>query len=311
MPEGAKTVITALIGNNSFALQKRLKELVNSFVKEYGELALERIDAEEADVQAILDALQNLPFLVSKKMVVVRGLAQNKQASEKIEQIIGAAGEDTELILYEPVIDKRTAYFKTLKSKTLAEEFNELDARALTKWLGEEAKKREGEITHADAAYLVERAGVDQALLSNELDKLITYDPKIKREAIDLLTDPLPQSKVFDLLDAAFSGNKSRALKLYEEQRALKVEPQAILAMIAWQLQLLALTKYADGKSAAQIAKDVGMNPYPVSKAANLAHKLDEEKFNKMIDFAFEIDLKSKTTPLDLDEALKTYIITL
>jgi hypothetical protein len=30
-----------------------------------------------------------------------------------------------------------------------------------------------------------------------------------------------------------------------------------------------------------------------------------------MVDFAFEIDLKSKTTPLDLDEALKTYIISL
>jgi DNA polymerase III delta subunit len=126
-----------------------------------------------------------------------------------------------------------------------------------------------------------------------------------------LLTDALPQSKVFDLLDAAFSGKKAVALELYEQQRALKVEPQAILAMVAWQLQLLALTKYADGKSTATIAKDVGMNPYPISKAANLAHKLDEEKFVKMVDFAFEIDLKSKTTSLDLDEALKTYIISL
>jgi hypothetical protein len=53
------------------------------------------------------------------------------------------------------------------------------------------------------------------------------------------------------------------------------------------------------------------MNPYPISKAANLAHKLDEKKFMGMINFAFEIDLKSKTTPLDLDEALKTYITTL
>jgi DNA polymerase-3 subunit delta len=304
-------VITALTGNNSFALHRRLEELVNSFKNEHGDLALERIDAEEADVQAILDTLQNLPFLVARKMVVVRGFAQNKQASEKIEQIIDAAGEDTDLILYETAVDKRTAYFKTLKSKTQLEEFNELDAHSLAKWLVEEAKKRGGELSQQDANYLVDRAGTDQALISNELDKLITYNPKITHESIDLLTDPLPQSKVFDLLDAAFSGNKSRALKLYEEQRALKVEPQAILAMIAWQLQLLAVTKYADGKSTASIAKDVGMNPYPVSKAANLAHKLDEEKFRSMVDFASEIDLKSKTTPLDLDEALKTYITTL
>jgi DNA polymerase III delta subunit len=158
---------------------------------------------------------------------------------------------------------------------------------------------------------LVDRAGTDQALISNELDKLIIYNPKISRQNIDLLTDPLPQSKVFELLDAAFSGRKSRALELYEEQRAQKVEPQKILAMIAWQLQLLALTKYADGKSTAAIAKDVGMNPYPISKAANLSHKLDEEKFNNMVKFACEIDLKSKTKAYDLDEALKTYITTL
>jgi DNA polymerase-3 subunit delta len=304
-------MVIALVGNNSFSLRSRLNELVGTFVNEHGELALEKIDAEEVDVQVILDALQNLPFLAAKKMVVVRGLAANKLESEKIEQIIAAEGDDTDLILYEPVIDKRTAYFKTLKSRTQLEEFNEIDAHGLARWLVEEAKKRGGELSTADASYLVDRVGTNQALISNELDKLITYRSKISRESINLLTDALPQSKVFDLLDAAFSGKKTVALELYEQQRALKVEPQAILAMVAWQLQLLALTKYADGKSTATIAKDVGMNPYPISKAANLAHKLDEEKFVKMVDFAFEIDLKSKTTSLDLDEALKTYIISL
>jgi DNA polymerase-3 subunit delta len=304
-------MVFSLTGNNTFALRNRLNDIVEMFTKEYGELALERIDAEEVEAQVILDALQNLPFLAAKKMVVVRNLSQNKEGAEKIEQIINAAKEDTDLILYESSIDKRTAYFKTLKSKTQLEEFSELDAHGLAKWLVEEAKKRGGELKAADAGYLVDRAGTDQALISNELDKLIIYNPKISRQNIDLLTDPLPQSKVFELLDAAFSGRKSRALELYEEQRAQKVEPQKILAMVAWQLQLLALTKYADGKSTAAIARDVGMNPYPISKAANLSHKLDEEKFNSMVKFACEIDLKSKTKTYDLDEALKTYITTL
>jgi DNA polymerase III delta subunit len=311
MSNGAKIMIITLTGINSFAALQRLNELVTNFVKEHGDLALERIDAEEADAQAILDSLQNLPFLALKKMVVVRSLGQNKQAAEKVEQIISAAGEDTDLVLYDPITDKRTAYFKTLKSKTQLEEFNELDAHSLARWIVGEAEKRGGELSQSNASYLVERVGIGQSLLSNELDKLLAYNPKITRESIELLTELLPQSKVFDLLDAAFSDNKSRALELYEEQRVQKMEPQAILAMIAWQLQLLAVTKYADGKSTAAIAKDVGMNPYPVSKAASLAHKLEEEKFKKMVDFAYEIDLKSKTTPLDLDEAIKTYITTL
>jgi DNA polymerase-3 subunit delta len=302
-------MIITLAGSNFFALHKRLNELVRAFVKEHGDLALERIDAEEAEIQVIIDSLQNLPFLATRKMVVVRSLSANKQAAEKIEQIIVAAGDDMDLILFEPAVDKRTSYFKVLKSKTQLEEFGDLDTHSLAKWLVEEAQIRGGNLVQNDANYLVERVGADQNLLSNELDKLLSYNPEISRESIDLLTDLLPQSKVFELLDAAFSGSKGRALKLYEEQRIQKVEPQAILAMITWQLQLLALTKYADGKATATIAKDAGMNPYPISKAARLAHKLSDKKFKEMVDFAFEIDYKSKTSALDLDEAIKTYIV--
>jgi hypothetical protein len=77
-------VIITLTGGNSFALRKRFNELVDSFVKEHGELALERLDGEEVDVQVIIDVLQNLPFLATRKMVVVRELGVNKQAVEKI-----------------------------------------------------------------------------------------------------------------------------------------------------------------------------------------------------------------------------------
>ncbi len=304
-------MIITLAGNNSFALHQRLDGLVGKFVKQHGELALERIDGEETEPQIILDALQNLPFLATRKMVIVRGLSFHKQAAENIEQILSSAGSDTDLILYEPQVDKRTAYFKTLKAKTQLEEFNELDAAGLAKWLVDKADLQGGSLQNHNASYLVERVGANQTLLANELDKLIAYEPKITHESIDLLTEQLPQSKIFDLLDAAFGGNKTRALQLYEEQRAQKVEPQAILALMAWQLQLLAVTKFADGKSTATIAKDLGMNPYPISKAARLAHKLSDAKLKEMVSFALQIDWQSKTTGLDLDEALKTYIITL
>lgn len=303
-------MLVTLVGNNSFALRHRLNKLVGDFVKEHGDLALERIDADEASFQTILDAVQNLPFLAERKMVVIREPSLNKQVSEQIEQIIDAANDSIDLIIYEPAPDKRTAYFKILKSKTQLEQFNELDAHQLANWLVEEAKERDGNLSLRDAGYLVDRVGINQILLSNELEKLITYDKNVTKESIDLLTEPTPQSKVFDLLDAAFSGHKEKALKLYEEQRIQKVEPQAILAMLAWQLQLLTLTKFAK-KPANEIAKDTGMNPYPITKAANLSAKLSNDELKNMVDRAFEIDKKSKTSSIDVDEALKTYIVTL
>ena len=304
-------MITTLTGSNSFAMQNRLKELTNAFVKKHGNLALEKIDGERANLIAIKDALQSLPFLAARKMVVIRDLSANKAATGGIEQLVSAIDVATDVIFYEPMIDKRTTFFKVLHKQTELEEFRDLDPARLKRWLLEEAKKQGGQLSSNDADYLIERVGTDQWQLYNELEKLITYQPGLTRQNIELLTEPSYQSKIFELLDAAFAGDKKNALRLYEEQRAQKVEPQAILAMIAWQLSLLVAARLGKGKQPAEIAKDLSLNAYPVSKAMRLSTKLSDQKLRRLIDDAFNIDLKNKTSAIELDEALKTYIVTI
>ncbi|MBI2592250.1 DNA polymerase III subunit delta [Candidatus Saccharibacteria bacterium] len=304
-------MIFALIGSNSFTLKRRLNELTSEFVKRYGDLALERIDGEEVEPQVVFEALQNLPFLAKKKMVIVRDPSKNKKLIEQIEQIISSTNDGVDLIFVDPEIDRRTSYFKVLKSQTRIEEFNELDARQLARWIVEEAKLHGGSLPILDAQYLVERLGTNQTLLANELDKLMIYSPEITRENIDLLTEPNPQSKVFDLLDAVFDGHKERALRLYDEQRAQKVEPQTILAMIAWQLNVIAVAKYSEKADISEVSRDSGIKDYPLRKARKLADKLSENDLKNMIAGALDIDWRGKTTALDMDEALKTYIVSL
>ena len=304
-------MIVSLTGNNSFALKQRLDELTSKFVAEHGDLALERIDGEETNLQSVIEAVQSLPFLAERKMVVLRDVGKNKQLAEAIEQIISSVNSDVDLVFYEPTTDKRTIFYKMLKSNTQFEEHAEIGEFGLPKWLVEQAKKCDASLSLADADYLVKRLGSNQTMLHNELQKLLTYDPNITRQTIDLLVEPTPQTKVFDLLDAVFAGNKQKALKLYQDQRAQKVEPQEILAMITWQLRLMALAKQADGQNTDQIAKDAGTSSYPVSKAQSLASKTSGADFKQMVAEALRIDRLAKTKPIDLDQALKTYIATL
>ena len=304
-------MIVTLTGSNSFLLLRHLNQLMDDFIAENNDLAVEGIDASDLEAQVIIDAVSSLPFLSSKKMVVLRELGTNKPASEKVEQIISATEPTTELIIYEPSPDKRTAYYKTLNTKTQVEEFKELEARQLASWLVEQSNKIGAKVGTQDAAYLVERVGLNQAILYNELEKLSLYDPQITRQTIELLTEKTPQSKIFDLLDAAFAGNKKRALDLYDDQRAQKIEPQNILALITWQLHLLALAKYGAGKTPGQIAADAKLNPYPLTKAQNLARKLTEARLREMVNEAADIDYKSKLSLVGIDEALKNFVITL
>lgn len=304
-------MIITLAGNNSVGLQQRLGELVGNFVKQNGELSVERLDGAEVTLQQVLDAVQTLPFLTESKLVVLRNLSANQPAAEAIEQIISSITTGVEAIFYEFSPDRRTTFYKFLKSKTAFEEFSNLDAQNLPAWLTARAGDQGGTLSGSDARYLIERLGVNQQLLASELDKLLTYEPQISRRSIDLLTEKTPQSKVFDLLDAAFAGNKQRALELYRQQRAQKVEPQEIMSMLAWQLRLIALAKLGSGRSAAVIAADAGMSTFPVGKAQNLAAKLSRSEVKRLVDEAEKIDRLSKSKPIDLDEAIQTYIATL
>src|SRR5665213_3463850 len=95
-------MVITLTGSNFYSLKRRLDELMNKFMEEHDELALERIDAEEGEPGAVLEAVQSLPFLASRKMIVVRGAGSDKDISGQIEQIIDSAGNTTDLIFYEP-----------------------------------------------------------------------------------------------------------------------------------------------------------------------------------------------------------------
>ena len=304
-------MIITITGPNLYLARRCVDELVSKFVKEHGDLALERIDAEEAELSTVQEAVSSLPFLANRKMVVIRNLSALKLADKELEQIISSIPDSTDVIFYEPVTDKRTTFYKTLKSKTKLESYDDLDPRELAKWLADEAKRMGGKLSLTDANFLVDRVGTNQALLASELAKLLLYKKDIHREDIELLAEPTPQSKVFDLLDAAFSGDKKRALKLYEEQRIQKVEPQAILAMMAWQLRLIALAKYSGKRRPDEVASDLNANVFPVSKAFGLAEKIEDKKLKLLVSEALDIDVRGKTTSLDMDEALKTYIATL
>ncbi len=297
-------MIITLTGTNAFLLSQELSRLVHAFAAEYTEMGLEKLDGEEVDFNRIRESLESLPFLASKKMVVLKTPSANKEFTEKAVDLLSAAPETIDVIIIEPKLDKRLSYYKFLKKHSEYKEYNELDEGGLAKWLMNTAKEQGGSISQTDARYLIERVGAQQQLLWSELSKLLSYDAQITRQTIDLLTEPTPQSTIFELLDAALSGQTKRALTLYAQQRVLKVEPQQILALLAWQLHVLALVKTAGNRDAAAIAKEAKLNPYVVRKNIELARHRTLPEIKALIHKTLKLDIRLKSQPIDADEAL-------
>lgn len=302
-------MVITLTGENSFLLTRELRGRTSTFVEAHGDLALERIDGEEASFEQIQSALQSLPFLAEKKLVVLRSPSLNKQFTERAAELLGGTPENIDVVLVEPKLDKRLSYYKYLKKSTDFREFPEADSRTLARFVQDEVARLGGSIASGDAQYLVERLGANQQLVASELQKLVLFDPHITQSSIDEMTELSPQSKVFDLIDAAFAGNHKRALELYAEQRQQKVEPQAIMGMLAWQLHVLALVKFAGDASNDVLAKEAKINPFVITKTQGIARRLSGQQVKDLVGRAVLLDYTSKTKTYDLDEALQAYIL--
>lgn len=304
-------MVVTLTGANDFGRKAELSKLVADFVAVHTDMAVERYDGDEAEPARMRESVSSLPFLTERKLVVLYEPGKQKAFAEHIDDVLKDIADSTDLVIVEPKLDKRLSYYKTLKKATDFRDFAEMDANGLAGWATAYVKEQGGSLTSNDARFLIDRVGPNQQLLSAELSKLLGYDPQITKTTIELLTEPTPQSTVFELLDAAFAGNAKRAIELYHEQRSLKVEPQAIIAMLAWQLHVLALVKTAGNMGVEQIASQAKINPFVVRKTQGLARRLNLEQVKEMIAELLGLDIKLKTDTFDADEVLQLYIISL
>jgi DNA polymerase III subunit delta len=304
-------MIVTVTGTNDFLRKAELRQLVSTFVAAHTDMAVERYDGDEADPARMRESVASLPFLTERKLVLLHEPGKQKAFAEHIADILKEVADSTDVIIVEPKLDKRLSYYKTLKKDTDFREFGELDGPGLAQWASGYTKEQGGELSAGDARLLINRVGPSQQQLRQELDKLVSYDPKITKATIELLTEPLPQSTVFELLDAAFGGNRQRAIALYREQRALKVEPQAIIAMLAWQLHVLALVKTAGTRSVDEIAREAKLNPFVVRKSQGLTRHLSLDKLKELIENLLKLDVQLKTASIDADEAVQLYLLTI
>jgi len=302
-------MIYTLSGPNSFALQLELQNIVHNFIAHYGNFGIERMDASQNTTQELLESLQAIPFLAGKRMVLIQDPSENKQLIEKFPDIVDTISEDTDIVFVQTKFDKRSSFYKFLKKRSEFMEFEELHEPALIRWIQDYVTSQKGVIRTADARFLISRVGMSQRSIQSELHKLLTYSTAISRESIELLTVPTVQSTIFDLIDAACTGNTAKAIYIYKEQRSQKVDPLQIVAMLVWQLHILAIIKYGKGKKVDAIAREAKLNPYVVRRSSSLVQKMSLSHIRSLVSRTRDLERRLKREPIDGDEALLELLI--
>lgn len=297
------------VGDNAYARERAVREYVTQFVERHGDMAIDRFDGAEIAPPELASIVSALPFLTDRRMVIVRGYAENKALLEAVELVVSAVADTTDLVLVETSIDGRSKAYKFLQKNTDFRVFHTTADHELGAWIVQHFAQYGAVVSMAVAQHLLDRVGPSQQLLSREIEKVCLYSTSPTIAEIDEIVEYMPTGSVFAMLDTVFAGKTTESLRLYEEQRAQGMDPYALLGMLVWQLHALAVVKVAGQLPPAEIAATSKLSPYVIRKNQAVVRGLTLVKLKSMIHDTLELDRILKTISVDPDDALKTLIV--
>lgn len=301
-------MITFIYGDNNYQARIELNRIMDGFATKEG---IERYGAEDLSAAELLNILSGLNLFSPKRLVIITGASQNKELWAAIGQYSDIVSNDVHLVLFEETIDKRTKTFKDLLKIADVIETKELAESEALKWLLNEAKKRGIALTPQNAQSIVSQVGLNQWQLHFALEKLAGLD-QIEESLIQDIIEATPQATAFVLIDAALARQPE---KIQSHLAILRISEDAyfffgLLASQIFQLIALASTK----KSPNDIAKDLGVHPYPLQKMQGLARRLRSQDIQAISMILADCDNQLKRSGVEpwliLEQALLKLALT-
>lgn len=296
-------MITVLTGSNTYAIAEELQAAAEHFSGE-----VERYDGTELEPRHLPDLFMGATLFSPERLIILRDTASNKTLWGELEQWIERTPAETEIFLVESNPDKRTRTFKLLQKHATIHDHKELGAAELVEWLIGHGRTLGTDLSPDIARYLVSYAGKDQWRLRSELEKLCLADKPITQEVIQDIVEPYPEATAFELLDSAFRHDSATVDRLVTLLSG-REDPYQFFGLLSSQvLALLALTT-GEGKRPADIARDLGLHPFVISKLAPIAKQLGRPRVEKLVDNLAYCDIRIKTSGVNPWQQLRLTLL--
>lgn len=273
-------MITLIYGANALAARHALQKLMSGYAAE----EVERYEGAELPRELLPEIFQGASLFSSKKLVIVRDASGQKALWSDLGEWVQRIPEETHLVLVEEVPDKRTKTFKTLQKHARLIECTPLDEREAVEWI----IGRVPEMKRDAAKLLVERVGLDQWLLSNELEKILLQDD-VSLQAVRDAVEITPQARVFALLDAVLASRVDEVQQLVADCVG-REDPYKFFGLLAGQVFQLAVMSAADGRAPEAVAKDIGAHPYPLKKLQAKARQMSRADISHLVKLVARLD---------------------
>ncbi len=269
--------------------------------------------ADESKPGEIVLEAQTLPFLVERRVLIVRNASRyNAMSGEKgspllpLIEYIESPSDTTLLILIADSVDKRKKLYKACQKGGAIVECPQLDDRALTNWIRSEVQNRGKDIEGGAINELIHRGGSRLGDINNAINLVTTYvgeAPKVTQDDVVAACADVAEETVWALTDAIAASNPDKALSTLFQLEDMGKSPDEIMGLINW---LLDSAYRAMPETQATIKSN-----FQAQKVLPLANKLGLEKLKRAFALCTETHLAIRSTGTDQMLALELLVIKL
>ena len=238
---------------------ERLKAQVGSL--EVLDANVTRAHVSSYSLQQLLALCSTVPFLASRRLVIVEGLLaslEGRRASRRgrgtqddssswlsIAEYIPTMPPSTDLVLLDGAIRRDNVLLNQLSPLGQITEFPSLSGAGLNRWIQERATAMECTISREGGRLLADLVGGNLWTLSSELEKLSLYckGRTVEGEDVRLLVSFAKEMSVFNAVDAILERRYSEALRAVRHLMEDGATGPYIVSMVARQVRLLLLVK--------------------------------------------------------------------
>jgi DNA polymerase-3 subunit delta len=323
----AKPTVYLIHGDDDFSISAYIHLFREKFEDESAaEMDLQRFTSENYDFAALAEACTSLPFLSSRRLVIVSEVLEVAPSGPRLDQLLNLLDRippTTGLVLvaHRPLDQDRRGraqvhpllrWAKEHPRAAFVRKFATPEGSSFIQWIGARSAQLGGEIQPRAAGLLAELTGENSLLADQELHKLLDYVDRaapITVQDVEKLTPLSGQADVFAMVDAV--GTRRGAQALIHLHRLLETEPVIYaFAMILRQFRLLIQAREAMDRGA-DPQDEMNTHPYVVRKAAAQARQFSMRQLEEIYRQLLSIDVASKSGGDDLETALDRLIASL
>ncbi len=314
-----KSLVYLFDGEEEFLKEEKVCKLAQDLLSEpTKDLNKTVFFAQDVDGPTIVSHARTLPFLSSKRLIVVKEVERLSPVDEDlIVSYLKNPTKTTCLVLETKKADRKGKLYQAARSYGRIISFDRLYEDQIDRWIGSRVRNFGKSISFEAREALRENIGGNLGTLSQAIEKVITYVGKkdeISAGDIEEVVGKSAKSRIFDLTDAIGRKQKARALKILHDLVGDGKNAPEVIGMLFWQLRRITRAKrlLTQGHLPRQkLASELKVHSSFLDDFIAQTRNFRMEELERGIELLLEADAKTKTGRMAQDVALELLVVRL